>query len=96
MEAAIAAKLDPQLRRAASERPDSVVGVLLRTAAPVGARERAALEAEGLAVGSVAGDIVTGRVRAAAAPRLARLPFVVYVEAAGRVYPTQPPDTPET
>lgn len=82
-------KLDPRLRRLAAERPDSVVGVLVRTAAGLGPAEREALAEHGLAIGSVAGDVVTGRILAGAAPGLARLRFVVYVEAAARLRPAE-------
>jgi hypothetical protein len=83
-------RVAPDLRRAVSEDPDSVIGVLLRTTRPVTAEDRAALERCGLVVGSVVGDIVTGEVRAGDAARVAALPFVAYMEAA-RVIPVPPP-----
>ncbi len=88
-EAAVDGRLDPVLRRIAAERPDSVVGVLVRTSSPVGAAERAGLEEAGLAIGSVVGDVVTGRLRAGSARGVARLPFVAYVEAARRLRPVR-------
>jgi hypothetical protein len=80
-------RLDRTLRWAASERPDSIVGVLVLTREPVTPRERRALEKAGLAIGTVAGTVVTGRIRAGAAPALARHAFVVRVEAAGELRP---------
>ncbi|HEV2130497.1 MAG TPA: hypothetical protein VGR27_05320 [Longimicrobiaceae bacterium] len=73
-------QLDPELRRIVAQRPDSVIGVLLRTRQEIGDPERPALEACGLQIGSVIGDIVTGRIRADAAEQLARHPLVAYME----------------
>lgn len=71
---------DPELRRIVAQRPDSIIGVLLRTRQEIGDPERAALEACGLDIGSVIGEIVTGRIRADAAEQLARHPLVAYME----------------
>jgi len=86
--------LDPRLARLAEEAPGRVVGVFVRTWAPPSEAERAALERAGLAVGTVAGTVVTGRVEAGRASRLARLPFVVRVELADSVPVPRPPGGP--
>ena len=93
-DASMDATLDPRLRQIAAAQPDSVIGVLIRTSEPIDSEARAALEAEGLAVGTVAGDVVTGRLRAGAATAVAQLPFVVYIEAAQRVPPVQSRHSP--
>lgn len=90
----VSGKLDPRLRRLAAERPDSVIGVLVRTVSVVDITERAALEAGGLVIGTVAGDVVTGRLRAGNAPDLARSAFVVYIELAQRLRPVRPSSPP--
>ncbi|CAN5554634.1 hypothetical protein BH24GEM3_BH24GEM3_25370 [soil metagenome] len=87
---------DPELRRTIAQRPDSVIGVLLRTRQELGEQERAALEACGLEIGSVIGDIVTGRIRAAAAEQLARHPLVAYMELARNVRIPPPVVQPDT
>ncbi len=86
---------DPRLRLLAGEQPDSVVGVLLRTTRELTAKDRAALETCGFELGSVVGDIVTGRVRAGAAEQLARHPLVAYMELARNVRIPPPLPRPE-
>lgn len=81
--------MDAALVRVRAERPDSVIGVLIRAKDRVGADERAALDSVGLVIGSVVGHIVTGRIRADAAAALVDLPFVEYVELA-RMIPSPP------
>lgn len=85
-------RLDPRLVTIGHQAPDSIVGVLVRLASPPADAERAALARAGLALGTVAGDVVTGRIRAAAAPALAELSFVVYAELARHIPVQQPPD----
>jgi hypothetical protein len=84
------ARLDPALRRVLETRPDSVVGVLVRTTAPLTDEQRVRLERDGVAVATVVGTIFTARARARAAARLADLPFVVHVQLAATV-PTSCP-----
>lgn len=86
------ARMDAALIRTSREQPDSMVGVLIRTTRRVGADERAALDSVGLGIGSVAGQIVTGRIRAGAVPALARLAFVAYLEQARTIPLARPPD----
>lgn len=81
-------RLDPALRRVVTENPDSVVGILIRTAAAPTTAELTALARAGVTVGAVAGTIVTGRARARDAARAAGLPFVVYIELAAVLRPT--------
>ncbi|MBX6362502.1 MAG: hypothetical protein IRZ00_01430 [Gemmatimonadetes bacterium] len=78
-------KLDPPLRRMVAERPDSIVGIFVRTVAAPTPEQREALTRAGLAIGSAVGDVVTGRARARAAPRIAALDFVRYLELARTV-----------
>lgn len=90
------ARLDPELRRLIAERPDTVVGVLLRLDGPGNASRRTALEDAGLSVGTFAGAIATGRVRACDAPGVAEIEWVLYLELA-RELPRPPvPDRPHT
>lgn len=78
-------KLDPPLRRMVAERPDSVVGLFVRTVAAPTPRQREALTRAGLTIGSAVGDVVTGRARARAARKIAALDFVLYLELARTV-----------
>jgi hypothetical protein len=78
-------RLDPQLRRLISMRPDTVVGLLIRTTQPLTPRQAEQLTAEGILVGSVVGDIATARARAALAARLAELPYVIFVQLAATI-----------
>lgn len=78
-------RLDPALRRMIATQPDSVVGLLIRTSAPLTDAQRRRLESDGIAVGSVVGTIVTARARARDAVALAELPFVVHVQLAAAV-----------
>lgn len=93
-------RIDPRLQRVMEAAPDSVVGVFVRTREDVGADRREELEDAGLRVGTVAGRIVTGRLAARDAARLARVPFVTYIELSRRIPVPQPPadvppDTPD-
>lgn len=83
-------KLDPFLLRLVTQRPDSLIGVLVRASEAIDADRREALEDAGLRIGTVVDRIVTGRIRAGAVPRLARLPFVSRIEAARRLRPVRP------
>jgi hypothetical protein len=78
-------KLDAPLRALARTSPDSMVGVLIRTAGRLTAEQRDTLEAAGVTVGSVAGDVTTGRMPARVARAAARLGFVVHIELARAV-----------
>jgi hypothetical protein len=88
--------LDPALRRMIAAHPDSVVGLLIRTAEPLTDGQRRRLQGDSIAVGSVVGTIVTARARARDAAVLADLPFVVHVQLAAtvpihtRLVPPQP------
>jgi hypothetical protein len=76
--------------------PDTVIGVLIRTRGPIDAERRAALESVGLALGTVTGELATGRIRADSVRKLQDLPFVLHVEAARSIpvpRPRIPPDT---
>jgi hypothetical protein len=79
------AYIDRRLRALAEAQPDSIVGVLVRTTTPPDSAWQAAMAEAGLAIGTVAGDVVTGRIRAASALDLAKLPFVVHVELSRRI-----------
>jgi hypothetical protein len=85
------AHIDRRLRALAEANPDSIVGVLIRTTAPPDSAWRASMTAAGLMVGTVAGDVVTGRIRAGSALEVARLPFVVHIEMARKIPILQPP-----
>lgn len=63
------------------------IWVLIRTAAPVSGTQRRALEAAGLTVHRVAGDITIGSIGTEQVGRLAALDFVRYVDLARRVSP---------
>lgn len=93
--------IDPRLQRIADTAPDSVVGVFVRTSVDVGDDERTTLEDAGLRIGTVTPRIVTGRIAAGDVERLARVPFVMYIEVSDRVPVPQPPvdvspDSPES
>ncbi len=77
--------VDWRLRELAAARPDTIVGVLVRTSVPPDSAQRASLEEAGLDVGTVVGTIVTGRLVARAAAAVGRLPFVLRVELARRI-----------
>jgi hypothetical protein len=87
-------RLDAGLVRVIADTPDSTVGVLVVASATPGAEEREALRRAGLQVGVVAGDVVTGRIRACDAIRLAELAFVRSVQLA-REIPRPAPPMPE-
>jgi hypothetical protein len=78
-------KLDPALRSLMRTSPDSTVGVLIRTAGRLTPEQRDTLEAAGVTVGSIAGDVTTGRMPTRAARVAARLGFVVHIELARAV-----------
>ncbi len=77
-------RLDWRLEELAATRPDTIVGVLVRTNVPPDSAQRAALVDAGLAIGTVAGTILTGRLRAGEAGTVARLSFIVRIELARR------------
>jgi hypothetical protein len=78
-------RMDAGMARQIQEQPDSVVGVLVRTTRPATPADRRALADAGLQVGTVAGEILTGRLRACDALRVLELDFVRYVELAREV-----------
>jgi hypothetical protein len=83
-------KAESRLRQLARSHPDSVVAVLVRTARPVTASERAELEGARLSVRSVLGDVVTGDIRARDVERLGALTFVLVLEHSRDIPVTQP------
>jgi hypothetical protein len=87
-------RLDAALVERIRRAPESEVGVFVRTSRPPDEHERSALAEAGLRVGTVAGRILTGRLRACDAVRVAGLEFVEYVELAGEVTRPPPPPVP--
>jgi hypothetical protein len=85
-------RLDPGILRQMEQSPDSVVGVLVRTTRPPTDADRRALADAGLRVGTVAGEILTGRLRACDAARVANLEFVRHIELAREVRIPSPPE----
>lgn len=73
-------KLSPGLALQSGELESGGISVLIRTAGPVSERQRRELCTAGLAVDTMAGDIITGRVARGSLQTLAALPFVRYVE----------------
>jgi hypothetical protein len=86
----VTGRLDPALLRVVAERPDSIVGILIRTAAPPTPAQLAAITARGVRVGSAADTLVTGQARARDAARLVELEFVVHIQLATTLRPTEP------
>jgi len=85
------ARLDNALIERIQRVPEEIVGVLVRTAEPLTDPERAQLESAGMVLGTVAGDVVTGRLRACDAVAIAELAFVRRIELARDVpRPPQP------
>lgn len=78
-----ATTMAPALRRVIAARPDSVVGLLIQTRAPLAPEQRVALERAGLRIGSVVGDVVSGRIVARRAPDIASMAFVELIQLAG-------------
>jgi hypothetical protein len=74
--------LDAALRARIGAEPQAEVGVFVRTRQPPDDADLRALERAGLRIGTVAGDIASGRIRACEALRVAALDFVVAVELA--------------
>jgi hypothetical protein len=89
--------LEPALRARIAAEPEAELGVLVRTARPPGDADRRAMAEAGLRIGTVAGDVASGRLRACDALRVAALDFVVAVELAREVPVPRPPPvgTPE-
>lgn len=83
--------VDERLLRLGEDEPDREVGVLVRLARDPGAGELERLAEAGLVVGTAAGRVVTGRIRAGAARRLGGLAIVEYVELADEVPVPRPP-----
>ena len=80
-----AAKVDPELRRATSQllaegHGDSSLAVLVRVVEVVGGDPRAGLEAAGMTVDTVTGEVATGRVLARSIANVAALESVTRVE----------------
>lgn len=87
-------RIDPALRRLAEARPDSVVGVIVRADRAIGPAELRELRAAGVEPGTVAGMLVTGEIRAGAAPGLEKLLWIRYIEAAQAHHVPPPPSRP--
>jgi hypothetical protein len=66
-------------------RPDSTVGVLIRLNRDVIPEDTAQLKRLGLTLGSAAGRLVTGHIRAGAARVLTRWRSVVWIELSSQV-----------
>ncbi len=81
------AKMDAALRRLAATGSDTVVGVFIRTTHPVSAAERRRLERAGVRVGTVTGDLLTGRVHLRRVRGVAALTIVKYIELARTLRP---------
>jgi hypothetical protein len=75
-------RVDPELLRLAEVAPDSVVGVLIRLERPLSESETDELREAGLAIGAVAGTIVTAQARACDGLRAAQHPAVRHIELA--------------
>jgi hypothetical protein len=73
-------RIDPEIRRIGAAHPDSVVFILMRSTTPLRAEDRRALEKAGVTIGSVIGDVVTGRMRAGNVARLERLHFLAVAQ----------------
>ncbi len=82
-----ASKMDAALRRVAATGSDTVEGVFIRTTHPVSAADRRRLERAGVRVGTVVGDLLTGRVAARRLRAVAALPLVKYMELARSLRP---------
>ncbi len=82
-----ASKMDGALRRVAAAGSDTVVGVFIRTVHPISAAERRRLERAGVRIGTVTGDLLTGRVAARRLRGVAALSFVKYMELARALRP---------
>ncbi len=80
-------KMDPALRRVASLRSDTVVGVFIRTTQPVSPADRRRLERAGVRIGTVTGELLTGRVAARHVRDVAALDIVKYMELARSLRP---------
>ena len=82
MSAPIDPKLDPILARRIQEphSGDEICRVMVALRLAPGPRDLSELEASGLAIGVVAGDIVTGAIQLRSLERLARHPAVLAIE----------------
>ncbi|MGH7466555.1 MAG: hypothetical protein ACRENP_01070 [Longimicrobiales bacterium] len=78
-------RLEPALLRVIEVHPDSVVGVLIRLHRDVVPEDREQLARLGLSLGSAAGRVVTGNIRAGHARRITRWPNVEWVELSGQI-----------
>jgi hypothetical protein len=83
-------KVDAELRRIASESPDSVVGLLIRLERPLEASEQQELRDAGLTIGTVAGTVLTARARVCEAVAAAAHPAIRHVQLARAVPPPSP------
>jgi hypothetical protein len=73
-------RLETGLVRQIEEDPERIIGVFVRTARPPDRQQQQVLADAGLQVGAVVGDIVSGRLRACDAVRVAELEFVRRLE----------------
>jgi hypothetical protein len=83
--------LEPTLRRLLEQRPDSIVGLLVRLEREASARDSADLRALGLTITSVRGTVLTGRARARSALELSRLRAVQWIEVSMSISPVRRP-----
>jgi hypothetical protein len=81
--------IDAALRARIAAEPESEVGVFVRLRRPPDTQDRRALADAGMRIGTVAGDVVSGRLRACDVLRVAALDSVVAIEMAQDV--TVPP-----
>jgi hypothetical protein len=88
------ARLEAELVRTIEERPTAEIGVFVRTARPPEPADRQALEDAGLRIGTVVNTILTGRLRACDAVRVADLEFVRHIELAREIPRRPPPQVP--
>jgi len=80
-------KMDGALRRVLAAGSDTIVGVFIRTTQPVSAADRRRLERAGVRIGTVSGNLLSGRVPARRVTNVAALPFVHYMELARSLRP---------
>lgn len=84
-------RLEAELVRTIEQRPTEEIGVFVRTTRTPDAADRQTLADAGLRVGTVVNTILTGRLRACDAVRIAELEFVRHVELAREIQRPPPP-----
>jgi hypothetical protein len=83
--------VEPTLLRLIEQRPDSLVGLLLRLSRDSSPRDSADLTRLGLTVLSSRGAVLTGRARARTALQLTRLRAVQWIEVSMSIAPSLRP-----